>query len=176
MTATGDTATDVSSATVGGAPVGNHGLADQHFPGIRRQRQPDSRDVHRPGHCRRRRLRDPNLSDYTNQFTASIAWGDGNTSTGTITFNSTTGVFSVAGSHTYTATGDYSVTTTVTPQSVSASIIDSSYAGVNNDYLNPAPDPNTNDAFPNDLTKARRRRSSSSSSRPRGSKRREMQR
>ena len=66
-------------------------------------------------------------SQYTSQFTASINWGDSTAATtGTITFNATTGVFSVEGSHTYGTTGSYSVTTTVTPQTISVSLIDSS--------------------------------------------------
>ena len=66
-------------------------------------------------------------SQYTSQFTASIDWGDGTAATvGTITFNSTTGVFSIQGSHTYATTGNYSINVTLTPQTISVSLIDSS--------------------------------------------------
>ena len=66
-------------------------------------------------------------SQYTSQFVASIDWGDGSgASSGTVTFDPTTGIFSVEGSHTYAATGDYSVNVTVTPQTISVWRIDSS--------------------------------------------------
>src|SRR5439155_6567463 len=44
-------------------------------------------------------------------YSADIDWGDGNTSTGTITANGAT--FTVAGSHKYTEEGSFSVVTTV---------------------------------------------------------------
>src|SRR5207244_3657151 len=45
-------------------------------------------------------------------FTAIINWGDGTTSTGTITLSGTT--YSVAGSHQYHGNGSHTITTTVT--------------------------------------------------------------
>lgn len=45
-------------------------------------------------------------------FTATINWGDGKTSTGTITLSGTT--YTVSGSHKYRRTGTYTITTTVT--------------------------------------------------------------
>jgi uncharacterized repeat protein (TIGR01451 family) len=45
-------------------------------------------------------------------FTATIAWGDGSTSVGTITLSGSTYV--VKGSHSYAKTGTYTITTTVT--------------------------------------------------------------
>jgi uncharacterized repeat protein (TIGR01451 family) len=47
----------------------------------------------------------------TSAFVATIAWGDGSTSAGTITLSGTT--YTVKGSHTYSANGSYTVTTTV---------------------------------------------------------------
>jgi hypothetical protein len=47
------------------------------------------------------------VSDYT----ASINWGDGTTTTGTVAVG--TGNFKVSGSHTYAATGSYAIKTTV---------------------------------------------------------------
>lgn len=44
-------------------------------------------------------------------FVATIAWGDGKTSTGTITLSGTT--YTVTGSHTYTSGGRHTITTTV---------------------------------------------------------------
>ncbi|MHB1558657.1 MAG: beta strand repeat-containing protein, partial [Isosphaeraceae bacterium] len=60
-------------------------------------------------------------SDLTNRsanFVASINWGDGTTTGGTITPVGTTG-FQVEGSHTYAASGPYTVNVTLTDQSTS---------------------------------------------------------
>jgi len=46
-------------------------------------------------------------------YAATINWGDGSSSTGTLSYNSATGVFSVAGGHLYTAEGAYSVAVSV---------------------------------------------------------------
>src|SRR6516164_7855507 len=55
---------------------------------------------------------DPNgtASDYT----ATITWGDGTTSTGTITQDPNTKVFSVAGTHTYTEEGSDQISVSIT--------------------------------------------------------------
>ena len=45
-------------------------------------------------------------------FVATINWGDGTTSTGTIALSGST--YTVTGSHTYTGNGNHSITTTVT--------------------------------------------------------------
>ena len=47
----------------------------------------------------------------TSAFAATINWGDGKTSTGTITLSGTT--YTVTGSHKYRRTGTYTITTTV---------------------------------------------------------------
>src|SRR5207244_645063 len=52
--------------------------------------------------------RSPDLAD----FSATIAWGDGMTSAGSITANGTGG-FDVSGTHTYTALGTFTVTVTI---------------------------------------------------------------
>ncbi len=49
----------------------------------------------------------------SSQFTATINWGDGQTSNGTIAFNSATQSFNLNGSHTYAAGGAVSITVTV---------------------------------------------------------------
>ncbi len=49
----------------------------------------------------------------SDDFTASIAWGDGQTSAGTINLNASGG-FAVEGTHTYEATGTESITVTIT--------------------------------------------------------------
>ena len=48
----------------------------------------------------------------TNAFVATIDWGDGNTSVGSISL-SRSGTYSVQGSHTYASGGSHTVTTTV---------------------------------------------------------------
>ncbi|HWF35471.1 MAG TPA: hypothetical protein VG295_08855 [Solirubrobacteraceae bacterium] len=54
---------------------------------------------------------DPDLSGVPGDYTASIDWGDGNTSAGTITQSG--GMFSVSGSNTYAEEGNYNVNVTV---------------------------------------------------------------
>jgi hypothetical protein len=54
---------------------------------------------------------DSNPSAPASDFTASINWGDQQTSTGTVTLSN--GVFSVTSSHTYADEGSYSVTVTI---------------------------------------------------------------
>jgi len=69
-----------------------------------------------------------NLSNLESQFSASINWGDNSSvdtgSSVNISYNS--GVFSVVGSHTYSQTGPYSLSVSVTPLTVSVERIDSS--------------------------------------------------
>ena len=52
----------------------------------------------------------------TSDFSAVINWGDGNTSTGTIGFNSALNRFTVSGSHTYAQAGTYSPTVSIQDQ------------------------------------------------------------
>src|SRR5262249_13485308 len=52
-------------------------------------------------------------------FTASINWGDGTTSTGTITANARRG-FDVNGAHTYAKAGDFAVSVSVNEKSANA--------------------------------------------------------
>ena len=67
------------------------------------------------------------VSDPTTQFSASINWGDGTTTdTGVITYDSSTHVFSVLGSHTYAQAGPYSISVAVTPLTLSVERTDSS--------------------------------------------------
>jgi streptogramin lyase len=54
-------------------------------------------------------------------YSASIEWGDGQTTVGTITVNSTGGV-NITGSDTYAAAGTYTVTTTLLPYASSGGI------------------------------------------------------
>ena len=54
-------------------------------------------------------------------FSATINWGDGKTSTGTITLSGTT--YTVTGSHRYARNGSYTITTTVTELSQAAILL-----------------------------------------------------
>ncbi len=56
---------------------------------------------------------DPAGAEAVADYGASIAWGDGGTSTGMITYNASTGLFTVQGSHGYAEEGTYTVTTTI---------------------------------------------------------------
>ena len=50
---------------------------------------------------------EPDLSDSAGEFAATINWGDGSSSSGTVTESG--GVFYVLGSHTYSTVGDYPI-------------------------------------------------------------------
>ena len=56
---------------------------------------------------------DPGGAEALTDYSAAINWGDGSTGAGTITFNAATGVFSVAESHVYAASGTYSASVTI---------------------------------------------------------------
>ncbi len=56
---------------------------------------------------------DPGGAEPLADYSAMINWGDGNSSAGVITFNTTTKVFSVAGDHRYNDGGNYTITTTI---------------------------------------------------------------
>jgi hypothetical protein len=58
----------------------------------------------------------------TNSFTAAINWGDGQSSGGTITYNSATKTYAVAGTHTYTAGGGFTITITVQNGSMGSAV------------------------------------------------------
>ncbi len=67
------------------------------------------------------------INDPTTQFTASIDWGDTTSSSaGTITYDSSSKIFSVKGSHTYAQPGTYTTSVTVQPLTLSVERIDSS--------------------------------------------------
>lgn len=55
-------------------------------------------------------------------FSATINWGDGTSSSGTITGGPGPGPYTVSGSHTYTSTGPFTVTTTITDDGGSTTI------------------------------------------------------
>jgi hypothetical protein len=54
---------------------------------------------------------DPDSSDPASDFSSTIAWGDGTSSTGAVSGGG--GTFIVNGSHTYTAPGSYTITVTI---------------------------------------------------------------
>jgi hypothetical protein len=65
-------------------------------------------------------ITDLNLADAASGFTATINWGDGVTSSGTIVGSN--GSFSVEGGHTYADEGNFTVTATTTRTSDNASV------------------------------------------------------
>ena len=60
---------------------------------------------------------DPDVSDSSAEFSATIYWGDGTSSIGTITGSS--GLFQVLGSHSYTTSGTFAVETSISQTLVS---------------------------------------------------------
>lgn len=56
---------------------------------------------------------DPGGAEGLSHYSGSINWGDGSSSPGTISFNSSTHTFSVLGSHTYTHAGKQTLTVTI---------------------------------------------------------------
>jgi hypothetical protein len=73
---------------------------------------------------------EPNASDdpggsISSHYSATIDWGDGTTSAGTITYDPSTGQFTVFGDHTYAEEGDYTVTTVINHETAPALTITS---------------------------------------------------
>ncbi len=58
-------------------------------------------------------FKDPGGAEPLTDYSASIAWGDGMNSAGTITYNAGTGTFTVQGSHAYAEEGSNPVTVTI---------------------------------------------------------------
>jgi hypothetical protein len=56
---------------------------------------------------------DPGGAEALGDYSADIDWGDGSTTSGTITFNASTGVFIVSGTHAFADEGKFSVTVTI---------------------------------------------------------------
>jgi hypothetical protein len=56
---------------------------------------------------------DPGGSEALVDYSADVDWGDGTTTTATITFDASTGIFSVTGTHAFADEGTFSVTTTI---------------------------------------------------------------
>jgi hypothetical protein len=81
---------------------------------------------------------DTNSSLTASSFSASIAWGDGTTSTGSISLSA--GTFSISGTHVYTAYGTYATTVTITGPSSETSVATGSVqvadAAITAHYLN----------------------------------------
>jgi hypothetical protein len=72
---------------------------------------------------------DPGGAHATSEYSAMIDWGDGSTAdTGTITFNTNTGVFTVSGQHMYAEEGSYSLTVVVDHGQAPASTVTSAAA------------------------------------------------
>src|SRR5262249_42749778 len=56
---------------------------------------------------------DPGGAEDLSHYSADIAWGDGASSQGEITFDSTSNVFSISGGHLYADEGTFVITTTI---------------------------------------------------------------
>jgi hypothetical protein len=56
---------------------------------------------------------DPAGAEVLADYSATIAWGDGNTSSGAISFNSITQIFTVTGHHTYSEEGAPTIVVTI---------------------------------------------------------------
>jgi titin len=83
-------------------------------------------------------------------YSASLDWGDGSgtDTTGTITYNSSSGVFTVSGGHTYALAGSYVVTVTLNHETLTAPVQDPMTVYANPTVLN------TNDSGPGSLRQA----------------------
>ena len=57
---------------------------------------------------------DGGAEDAANDYTATIDWGDGTTSTGTISGPDQSGVFTVTGTQTYAEAGSFTINVTLT--------------------------------------------------------------
>lgn len=56
---------------------------------------------------------DPGGAEGVSHYSASVAWGDGSSSAGTISYNASTGLFSVSGGHLYVQAGSYPISVVV---------------------------------------------------------------
>jgi hypothetical protein len=81
---------------------------------------------------------DPGGAEDIGDYSASINWGDGHTSAGTITYDSTTGLFTVQGSNTYAEESSYTVTTTIQHDSATPNLVVTSTALVDDAALQSA--------------------------------------
>jgi hypothetical protein len=69
---------------------------------------------------------DPGGPEAVTNYSATVAWGDGTTSSGTITLGADGQTFSVSGSHTYTQEGSYTASVTVHHGTAPDSVVSSS--------------------------------------------------
>jgi hypothetical protein len=72
---------------------------------------------------------DPGGTEALGEYAASIAWGDGTTSAGTISYDSPSQTFTVSGAHTYAEEGNAALTVTLSHNSAPAVVVSSS-AGI----------------------------------------------
>ena len=71
---------------------------------------------------------DPGGAEPLSDYSATVNWGDGTFSTGVISLNPATGVFSVSGGHTYASAGSYTVSVGVNHDAAPAALATSSVA------------------------------------------------
>jgi hypothetical protein len=68
---------------------------------------------------------DPGGPEVVGDYSATIAWGDGNVTTGAIAFDSTSHVFTVTGNHTYSAEGSHFITVTISHENSTSQTVTS---------------------------------------------------
>jgi hypothetical protein len=78
---------------------------------------------------------DPGGAEDIGGYSASINWGDGHTSAGTVTYDLTTGLFTVQGSNSYADDSSYAVTTTMQHGSATPNLVVTSTALVDDATL-----------------------------------------
>jgi hypothetical protein len=76
----------------------------------------------------------------TGDYSATIVWGDGGTSSGTVGAANASGVYSVSGSHTYSSGGQFGVTVTIRHDSVTPDAMATSSAVVGSSTPQPRAD------------------------------------
>jgi hypothetical protein len=82
---------------------------------------------------------DPAGAEALSSYSADIAWGDSSTTAGTITFDASSGTFTVSGSHNYADEGQFSLAVTIHHETAPAATVNSIARASEADLLAPAP-------------------------------------
>jgi hypothetical protein len=85
---------------------------------------------------------DPGGSESLGNYSATVNWGDGTTTAGTISFNVATSVFSVSGTHNYQNSGKFTLTVSIVHRSLTAVVVTDSLK-VTGAPVTPPPPPAT---------------------------------
>jgi hypothetical protein len=99
---------------------------------------------------------DPAGAEALSSYSADIDWGDSSTTAGQITFDPSTGTFSVGGSHNYADEGQFSLTVTIHHETAAAATVNSTADVAEADVLasapaQPAPAPVQGSSFTGDV-------------------------